>query len=440
MRAIRAALLLVTGLIFSLSVTTAYAAGGPGVIVDKPDGSSISLTGAEISAMSGDLQTYTLPGSAGQPSRDVALSTISIIELLLFHLGVVPNSEFVRIDSAYGGPFVVKNDSPVDLMMTLVSDDGHTTRYLRTPQIPSEPPIPVEDYIETADHSAPLKISMNGKDITVRASATPSRTTVGQTVTFQADISSAPPGAGFSYEWQFGDGQSVTGARVTHVYDTADSMMAVVSVRSLDPDCVTQCHGVARVSVQVGEPQQQPKHADPTPGGTRGAPQAPGSATGTEGSGQGDDASWTGPTDPTPGGASPTPQARGSETGVDGSGQGDNPSRSGQVRVVKPSRKPAASSNAKPRPPAASDAKPTSSLKKKHSFGTVISGVLINDPGAVVRTVASGAKTWAPKGLQPTRGGHTETQLQLGAGGLLALVMILLGARRERRSVNLHVA
>jgi hypothetical protein len=440
MRAIRNALLFAAVLTFGLPATTSWAAGGPGVIIYLPDRPGVSLTGAQLSAMlsrrPSNTRTYTLPASAGGPGRDVTLSTVRIAHLVWDHLGL----EFFRV-SVNGGPFDLRA-----FTAGLLSDDGHTTRYFIAPKLFDRPPIPpelaipVEDYIETDDPSAPLQIAVEGHaNIAVSASATPRRTIVGQTVTFQARADPAPPGAGFRYEWAFGDGQSVTGTRVTHTYDTAGSMLAVVSVRSLDPDCVRQCHGVAQVSVQVGEPEQQPEQTDPTPGGTSGAPQAPGSSTHSPGSGQGDVDSLTA-TETAPGGASPRiPQVRGSANGSNGPGQGNDANKSGQMRA-KPAHKPATAGDAKPRSSTVSRAKPTSSVKRRHWSGPTISGVLIEDPGTVVRKVPSGIKTWAPRGMQSTRGGHTQIQLQLGAGGLLALVVILMGARRERRSVALRVA
>lgn len=53
---------------------------------------------------------------------------------------------------------------------------------------------------------------------TAKASANPTAANVGESVTFSATGSTDPDGTITSYEWDFGDGTTASGATVTHVY------------------------------------------------------------------------------------------------------------------------------------------------------------------------------------------------------------------------------
>jgi len=378
LRAIRTAVLLAALLTLVGGPATVHAAG-PGVTFYPKDRRPVELPGSLISAAADvPRRTYTLP--TGRKT----LTGVSIRRLLVGNRINPDAVRFLQIVNDYGGSIVLKR---ADFGGAFVSDDGRTTRFIRTTGGGE-----VRQSIETTGASGPLEISVDGgSDIPIKATARPSRVKVGETVVLEAHVRYSEPGTRYSYEWEYGDGP-VAGARIEHAFDRAGAVVAVVSVRSLDPNCATRCGGVERVSVQVGEAQPQPEAPDPTPGGTQGDPQAPGSASGTGGGGQGG-------------------------SGGDAAGTG-----SGSATAPKPKPK------SKPAPP------------PKPPFGTTISGVLINDPGEAVQKLPTGEAAGAPKGLRATRGGDDGTSPQLGLGGLLALAVMTLGALRERRGVRLRLA
>ncbi|MDP2711384.1 MAG: PKD domain-containing protein [Solirubrobacteraceae bacterium] len=381
MRAIRTTLLLAAALVVGLGAgPAAAAASGPGVIFYPKGAQPVTLPGALIAQGANVPQrTYSLPPSGGEPARKVALRGLSIRNLLS-RSGVSPDSvTFVQVVNEYGGTLVLRS---ADFGSALISDSGGITRFFRASGGGE-----VLDYVEATAASGPLEISVEGgSDIPVKATASPTKVTVGKTVRFEASVRFSPPGSQFSYEWEFGDGQVASGARVTHAYDTSGPILAQVSVRNLDPDCATRCGGVQQVSVQVGEAPEQPDEPDPTPGGSAGDPQATGSASGTGGGGQGG-------------------------SGGSGAGTGTTP---GAASAADPEPKP----EPKPPPP---PPKP---------FGTTISGVLINDTGATAQTLPRGTPAGAPSGARPTRGGETGDPAELVLGGILALAAISLGALR----------
>jgi len=193
----------------------------------------------------------------------------------------------------------------------------------------------------------------------------------------------------------------VNGKRVSYSPDVAGVLFAQVEVRDPDPGCTMRCSGTEQVSVDVGEAPEQPE--DVTAGGANGTPGGAGSSGGTGGGGNGGTGGGSG-------------SGAGTATG------GEDPSATDE-----PDPKPEPKPEPKPKPPP----KP---------FGTTISGVLINDTGTTARKLPGGRPAGAEEGVRAVRGGETAGSFPLGAGGLLALLIMWVGALRERRAVRLRVA
>lgn len=364
-RAIRTAILLAVGLIL-----------GAGPAAAQADGPGVKLY------TKGVTQPIVLPGGlfAG------GVSMYTLISKAKVNLGALRSVTVVR---ARGDLLVLK---PGDLGGGIIIDDGSVTRFKRSASATGN------NVVEATAASGPLEIAVDGgADIAVKATANPSKVAANKTVHLTARVRGGPIGASYSYDWDFGDGEtdSYSGERTTHVYKFGGDMRAQVSVRNLDTDCSAGCGGVGIVDITVGDPPEAPKAPEPTPGSGVGSPNVAGSATGTGGGGQGgsggESGSGTGTADPT----------------------------------AEPEPKPAA----KPPPP---PPKP---------FGVTISGVLISDLGTTVRRLPKGKPAGAAKGARAIRGGgDSSPSLAIGIGALFALAVISLGARNERRGVRLRLA
>jgi hypothetical protein len=283
---------------------------------------------------------------------------------------------------------------PSTLGAGIISDDGNTTTVKLSASSTGA------NVVRATAADGPIEIAIDGgADLAVKATASPSHVAAGKTVFFKARIRGGPTGADYSYSWDFGDGSTDTysGEQVSHVYKDAADVQVQVSVTNLDSSCSAGCSGVGLVDVRVGAPPHQPTSELPTPGAATGSPNGAGSSTGTGGGGQG------------------------GSGGDSGAGTGSQPA---------PAPKPAPKPAVKPPPP---PPKP---------FGTTISGVLLDDIGRPVRNLPKGKPAGAPKGARAIRGGGDDDprSLQLAAGGLLALLVVSVGALRERRGVRLRTA
>jgi hypothetical protein len=165
-------------------------------------------------------------------------------------------------------------------------------------------------------------------------------------------------------------------------------------VRDNDSTCTIRCGGTEQIQVEVGDVPEQPE--DTTAGGANGTPGGGGSSGGTGGGGSG---------------------GSGDGAGTSTATDGDDPNA-----TAKPEPEP------KPPPP---PPKP---------FGETISGLLINDTGATVEKLPGGKPAGGAEGTRAVRGGETAGAFPLGLSGLLALLVMWVGALRERRGVRLRVA
>ena len=382
MRAIRRALLPAFALLLAAPPA---ATAGPGITFYPKAGPVLSLTGGQVASLANTAaRTYTLPPDAEQAGTKVTLRGVSI-GALVARSG--QGAQRVQVVKRNGGSVGV---SPASFSTAIISDDGTTTRYIR-----SSGGV-VVDYIETSD--IPLEVSVDGGDLVVRAKANRKKVKVGESVTFEAGVSGGKPGVAYRFEWNFGEGP-VNGKRVSHSPDQAGVLSALLEVRDPDPGCTRRCNGTDQVEVDVGDAPEQPD--DPAAGGANGSPGGAGSAGGT-GGGQGGTGTGTG---------------SGSGTGFSSDAEGLAAAE--RVAGIKPSTPP------KPDRP---------------SFGTTISGVLINDIGASARKLPGGRPAGAEAGVRAVRGGDTPGSFPLGLGGLLALGIMWVGALRERRGVRLRVA
>jgi PKD repeat protein len=360
LRSIVTALLLVAGVALGLLPAAAHASG-PGVT----------------------LFVNTIPRPIDIPGS--RFSGGVSIDSLIRSVGVDPASvTFVNVTRVDAGQVALTQGE----FGAVIIDNGTSTRFVSG-----------SDRVTATADTGPLQISINGGDMTVVASASPRRIEANQSVTFNARVRFAPPGATLSFEWDFNDGTApVSGRSVTHTYKFGGEYQARVTVTGQSGStgrCATECVGTDDVDVSVGEPPPPPPPQPPGAGGTGG-----GSGTGS-------------------GGGSGT--GTGSGTGA-GTGTGSDPA--GAQQPAKPKAKP------KPKP------KP-----KKKPFGVTISGVLIDDPGAIVSKLPSGTAPGGPGGTPRRPSDDSDGRgIEIPLTGLFALACISLGALRERRGVRLRLA
>lgn len=273
----------------------------------------------------------------------------------------------------------------------VIIDNGTTTRFVRGST----------RVTATAD-TGPLQINVNGGDITVVASVDRNRIQAGERVTLSARVRFGPPGAALSYEWDFNDGTlPERGQTVSHVYRFGGNYQPRVTVTGSGGStgrCATECVGHDDVDVTVGEPPPKPP---PTPG-TGGTGGGTGTGTGSGG---------------------------GSGTGTGGTGGGAG-AGTGDAETTKPPPAPEPEPEPKPKP------KP----KPEKPFGVTISGVLISDPGTRISKLPGGTPAGGSQGRRADRDAAADAALELPLTGIAALMVLSLGALRERRAVRLRVA
>ncbi|MDX6707773.1 MAG: hypothetical protein QOI48_3619 [Solirubrobacteraceae bacterium] len=396
----------------------AASASGPGITLFAPNRvQPVTLSGAQIAARANvGPRRYTLRRSPGSAGTKLTLRGMSIRGLLQL-AGLNPDAiNFVTIVRENGSLLGLTSADladppPFPEGPALVTEENGTTRFFRP--IRDVDGTNAEDNITTSS-AGPLEISVDGGGLlAIKAQASRRKVRTGDMVTFSARVRFPPPGAQLTYRWDFGDGASATGEQATHVYTIAGDMQAQVSVRGTAGStarCKTSCGGVATVDVRVGDPPERKQAPDTTPGSGTGNPQAPGSSAGGPVAGQG------------------------------GSGGGPGTGSAGGAPAVTPKRKP----KRKPAPARTKPAPPS----ERASGGSPVTGVLLAGeetlptgklPAPTPSSSSSSQPGGDPKGLQATRGG-SEDPGRIGGGVALALVVIALGALRERRHVKLRVA
>jgi hypothetical protein len=410
----RAVATLVLGVAVSLAfgVTTAFA--GPGVAITLGSTSGqVVIGGAQIAAAADTGPTaYTIRDRPGGPATTKTLRGLTIGGLLRL-VNIDPATiDYISVVRADGSLLVLRSaditSPPFPEGPALVTNEGGLTRFLR----PVRSADGTSDDVESAP-GTPLEMNISGGTLLpVKASASPTRVKVGQSVTFTAKVPYPPPGANLVYIWDFGDGTRGLGARVTHQYQTSGDLQAQIKVQGSGgstAQCASVCGGVAAVGVTVTGRAR----GSSTP---QGVPNSGGSSTNVGGTGTG--GSGTG----------------GSGTGSASANGGSSTQGSQPARPAKP---------AKPQPvriqrPVARDrfsTNPTSEAGK-----TIVQGVLLAGSGAVLPGgLPQGKAAGSPKPETGTPGTANGSSAA-GAGFVLALGLVWAGALRERRRVRLRLA
>jgi hypothetical protein len=382
----------------------ATALAGPGVLMRQGStGEQIAVSGAQISqgANSGPT-TYTVRENPGDPPRQITLRGMTMARLL-DEAGFNPRTVKYVIVVGDEGPNITVTSPEILGGTAIVADSGAATRFFR----PARGAGGTSDLVESAP-GVPLEMTVNGGSLlSVRATATPTNVRAGESVRFQASIRFKPPGANYTYTWDFGDGDIGNGASVTHTFKTSGVFPVSVNVQGsggYTADCSTICGGTQNVQVTVTGEVRDPDEAAGAPGGS-------GTTGGLGGTGQG---------------------GTGTGSGT-GDGFGDATGATGTVR--KPAKEPPPLKAVRPDPDSPFSSDPESGAGK-----TVVQGVLLAGPGAKTEvTLPDGTAGGSPKAAKGVPG-VVENPSQLGLALAVALTIVLLGALQERRRVRLRVA
>jgi hypothetical protein len=396
----------VLGVAALLAGGAASAQAGPGVTFRQGTHSPTTvISGGQIAGASDAGGTYTLRERPGDPGTRVSLRGLSIRGLLAL-AGFSPGAvRFVQVVGADGSVITLTsseiNSPPFPEGPAIVTDEGPTTRFVK----------PALSAGGTSENvlsvpGTPLEMTVDGGSLlSIRATASPTTVKVGESVTFTASVRFAPPGATFTYTWDFGDGESAIGATVTHRYKLSGNLEPRVVVRGSggsSGSCASVCEGTETVDVTITGTSRNGDLG--TPGGGGGATSLGGTGTGGTGSGTG---SGGGGSDDTAFGAyPPRPQPK--------------------ARPLRQQR---------PEPHELFSANPDSGVGK-----TIVQGVLLAGTGQTIKgALSKGSPAGNPKPQQGTSGTAGDPS-RVGAAIGLSLAIMSLGALRERRRVRLRVA
>jgi PKD domain-containing protein len=395
-RAAAAALLSVLAL---LGAGTASAVAGPGVVMKSQSGEQQPVPGSSIAANADSGGTYTVREQSGDEPRTVSLRGLSIRGLLAlagFNPGAVTHVSVVGGD----GPLITLTGQEINNPTSsegpaLVADVGGETRFVK----PARSAGGASNYVRSVP-GTPLEIQVDGGGLlAVEATASPTSVKTNQTIRFKARVRFAPPGASFTYTWNFDDGTAGSGQQTSHKYTSGGDFEVLVQVRGVGgSQCTPSCGGPGKVRVQVSGQTRRPQDAQGTPLG--GGP----GGTGTGGTGT-------------------------------GAGSGNGSGGSGSAGTSKGSRKPPPLRAERPEPHSRFSSNPQAG-----AGSTIVEGILLAGQGSAVEgALPGGSPAGSPK---PREGvpGRVENPSNLAASILLALAVVLLGALRERQHVRLRVA
>jgi hypothetical protein len=433
----RCALAVVALGLASAVAPAAALAGGPGVTVfSRQSPQPITLSGTQIAAAADvPARTYTLrerAGSAGTKLRLRGLSMRGLLELA----GVNPSSvRFVSVVRANGSLATLNRadvlSPPFPEGPALVTDEGSTTRFFR----PARGAGGTSDNV-TSSSAGPLEITVDGGTLlAVRATANPKQTDPGEAVTFSARVKYPPAGAHITYHWDFGDGTTAEGQRVTHTFSSEGDMQVQVAARGTNGStaaCSGVCGGVAALDVRVGNPKGGTNAPDQTPGSGTGNPLAPGSGTGAGAGGPGGTGGGN-----TPGATGPGPDV---EAVL---------SRLARERAAQHARERAAASRKRDAARRLEEEdraiRRVSPAEVTRPSGLVVTGILLAGQGAAltqqqIPRPPNERPAGRPKGVQAARGSVQDATTPIPVAALLALLVVVTGALRERRGVRLRTA
>lgn len=406
----RAAAALALGILALLGFGASSALAGPGIALTQGAHSTQTLiSGAQIAAAADTgPSTYTIRDSAGGPATTKTLKGLSIRGLLSL-AGIDPGTiDYVSVVRADGSLLVLRaadiNNPPFPEGPALVTNEGDVTRFLR----PVRSAGGTSDDVESVP-GTPLEMNISGGTLLpVKATASPTHTKVGHTVTFTANVPYPPPGATLVYVWDFGDGTRGIGAQITHQYQTSGDLQAQVKVQGsggTTAQCASVCGGVTSVAVTISG-----RTRDGTP---QGAPNSGGSSTNVGGTGTG---------------------GTGTGTGTGSGNGGTSAAGSKPARPAKPS---------KPQPVRIQRPEPSERFSNDPASGagkTIVQGVLLSGRGAAVAGGLPQSKAGGSPKPQTGTPGTADGGSTVGGGAMLAFGLVGAGALRERRRVRLRLA
>lgn len=395
------AALTATLLVALLGAGAASAQAGPGVILKQNGSDPQTVPGSAIAAAANTGGTYTVreqPGDRGTPITLRGVSISGLLSLGGFNPRAVSHVSVVGGDGpliTLTGPDI--NNPSFPQGPALVSDAGGTTTFFR----PARDGAGTSALVKSVP-GTPLEILVDGGSLlAVEVTASPATAKVGQPVTFKARIRFAPPGASFTFTWNFDDGApSGSGQTVTHAYNYSSDFEPLVQVEGTGgSQCTPRCGGPGKVRIQITGKTRAPEQAAGSPQG--GGP----GGTGSGGSGSGA-----------------------------GSGDATGGTAAGTGSTAAP-RKPPALRPERPESDERFSSDPQSGVGK-----TVVEGILLAGSGSAVEGGLPGATaSGSPK---PAAGvpGTVDDPSTLAIAIGLAVAMVVLGALRERRNVRLRVA
>jgi hypothetical protein len=364
-------------------------------------GDPVPVPGATIAANADSGGSYTVREQAGDEPRTVSLRGLSIRGLLAlagFNPGAVTHVSVVGGDGpliTLTGPEI--NNPPFAEGPALVADVGGETRFVKPARNAGE----ASNYVRSVP-GTPLEIQVNGGGLlAVEATASPTSAKTGQTITLKAHVRFAPPGASFTYTWNFDDGGAGSGQQTTHKYTNGGDFEVLVQVRGVGgSQCTPSCGGPGKVRVQISGQTRRPQDVQGTPLG--GGP----GGTGTGGTGTG----------------------TGSGSGSGGAGGSSGTSKGSRKPPPLRAERPEAHSRFSSNPQAGAGT-------------TIVQGILLAGQGSAIEGILPPGSS-PPGSPKPREGvpGRVENPSQLALSVVLALAVVLLGALRERRHVRLRVA
>jgi PKD domain len=441
--------------IAAASAAAPAAAGAAGILVRLPGGAARHLSPDEVSAaVDRPAGTCLLraPGTAAEPvAHPPALSVRRLVTLA----GASPDAvSFVSIERPNGslsllGRGDLTDPPPFPDGPPLVWMDAGGARYLRPLRGPDDAngadnvDITGGDLVVTI-HQGPLLV--------VRARADRRAVRAGTVVHFAAEIVSGA-GQGLSYAWRFGDGATASGPAAGHAFAAPGTYEAVVTVDGTDDSGGSS----APLRIRVGRPPPAGGAVGGGSGDRRRSP-AQGPARGSGGAGGG-----------RPGGSGAAGASGSPSSGAGGSaaaGASGSPS-SGASRSAAlpraapaPAAPPAATTRAPapaprattpaPAPPRAA-APRTRRPRPRRARAGRRPAARATPPGRLVRGTLVAARVAAvlpgasppPAAAAPARAAAARRgtdprrdPLAPAAGILVAIALVGLGARRERRAVR----
>jgi hypothetical protein len=296
---------------------------------------------------------------------------------------------FGVVGAAAGQPVAARSGAPTGARITRsATPRGPTTPQGTTTTDVGPDPLQTTQPSDTSTASSePAQTTADDGPLVVTMSATPQVVSVGQTVTYTAQVSGAPSGKQVLYHWAF-EGGTGTGEQITRTYpDPGDYPVAVtVTVAS-----VAGLSGVAdTLTVVVSNTSPSKVHGDGS------------SAVGGHGSGN-------------------------------GKGGGTGSGSSNSAHAAKPSGKSTAAQGV---------ANPLASQAPSAPAGQQVEGFLLSDAGVPFVQPVSTAPTSTSGSSGGSDAGSAGVGGAAGIGGGIALTIaiVTLGALDERRRISLRNA